>query len=182
MAWRRPGDKPLSEPMLVRSLTHICVTRPQWVNKTTVEDRARMTNFIPGKTMEVINHPCPLTMSIKVVPGMFTYLVSVYSVAVFNWTANRFRPISNYQRTPWGIYHGLIMMISDRYISIYLYPASYRKYNEALARQGAPGNNLWPFVKEAMVPISQVNGWGMRIDTVIIVAGLVGPPCCTWHT
>ena len=32
MAWRRPGDKPLSEPMMVRSLTHICVTRPQWVN------------------------------------------------------------------------------------------------------------------------------------------------------
>ena len=31
MAWRRPSDKPLSEPMLVRSLTHICVTRPQWV-------------------------------------------------------------------------------------------------------------------------------------------------------
>ena len=29
MAWRRPGDKPLSEPVLVRSLTHICVTRPQ---------------------------------------------------------------------------------------------------------------------------------------------------------
>ena len=32
MAWRLPGDKPLSETMLVRSLTHICVTRPQWVN------------------------------------------------------------------------------------------------------------------------------------------------------
>ena len=32
MAWRRPGDKPLSDPMMVRSLTHICVTRPQWVN------------------------------------------------------------------------------------------------------------------------------------------------------
>ena len=31
MAWRRPGDKPLSEPMIVRLLTHICVTRPQWV-------------------------------------------------------------------------------------------------------------------------------------------------------
>ena len=31
MAWRRPGDKPLSEPMMVRSTTHICVTRPQWV-------------------------------------------------------------------------------------------------------------------------------------------------------
>ena len=31
MAWRRPGDKPLSEPMIVSLLTHICVTRPQWV-------------------------------------------------------------------------------------------------------------------------------------------------------
>ena len=31
MAWRRPGDKPLSEPMLVSLPTHICVTRPQWV-------------------------------------------------------------------------------------------------------------------------------------------------------
>ena len=32
MGWRRPGDKPLSEPMMVRLPTHICVTRPQWVN------------------------------------------------------------------------------------------------------------------------------------------------------
>ena len=33
MAWRRPGDKPLSEPMMVSLLTHICVNRPQWVLK-----------------------------------------------------------------------------------------------------------------------------------------------------
>ena len=33
MAWRRPGDKPLSEPMLVRLPTHMCVTRPQWVKR-----------------------------------------------------------------------------------------------------------------------------------------------------
>ena len=31
MAWRRPRDKLLSEPMMVSLLTHICVTRPQWV-------------------------------------------------------------------------------------------------------------------------------------------------------
>ena len=31
MAWRRPGDKPLSEPMMVSLLTHICVIRSQWV-------------------------------------------------------------------------------------------------------------------------------------------------------
>ena len=28
MTWRRPGDKPLSEPIMVTLLTHICVTRP----------------------------------------------------------------------------------------------------------------------------------------------------------
>ena len=32
MAWHRPGNKPLSELMMVKSLTHIYVTRPQWVN------------------------------------------------------------------------------------------------------------------------------------------------------
>ena len=32
MAWRRSGDKPLSEPMMVSLPMHICVTRPLWVN------------------------------------------------------------------------------------------------------------------------------------------------------
>ena len=32
MAWRRPGDKPLSEPVMVSLLTHICVIRRQWVD------------------------------------------------------------------------------------------------------------------------------------------------------
>ena len=32
MAWGRPGDKPLSEQMKVRLPTHICISRPQWVN------------------------------------------------------------------------------------------------------------------------------------------------------
>ena len=32
MAWRRSGDKPLFEPMMVSSLTHIWVTRPQRVH------------------------------------------------------------------------------------------------------------------------------------------------------
>ena len=34
MAWRQPGDKPLSEPMTVRLKMYIYVTRPQWVNHT----------------------------------------------------------------------------------------------------------------------------------------------------
>ena len=32
VAWRRPGDKPLSEPIMGKFGAHICVSRPQWVN------------------------------------------------------------------------------------------------------------------------------------------------------
>ena len=31
MSLRRPGDNPLSEPVMVSLLTDICVTQPQWV-------------------------------------------------------------------------------------------------------------------------------------------------------
>ena len=34
MAWRRSGDKPLSEPMVVRLPMHICVTLPQLTKDT----------------------------------------------------------------------------------------------------------------------------------------------------
>ena len=33
MAWCRPDDKPLSEPVMVNLPTHMCVTRPQWVKR-----------------------------------------------------------------------------------------------------------------------------------------------------
>ena len=32
MAWHRPGDKLLFEPMMDKLPTNICVTRPEWVN------------------------------------------------------------------------------------------------------------------------------------------------------
>ena len=35
MAWHQTGDKPLSEPMMVRLPMHICVTRPQRVHNNT---------------------------------------------------------------------------------------------------------------------------------------------------
>ena len=49
MAWRRPGDKPLSEPMMVSLPTHICVTRPQCVNRgkiCSVKIHQNQTNFV----------------------------------------------------------------------------------------------------------------------------------------
>ena len=38
IAWRPPGDKPLSGPMMVKLPTHICVTRPQWVKCVCILD------------------------------------------------------------------------------------------------------------------------------------------------
>ena len=42
MAWRRSGDKPFSEPMMVRLLMHICITRLQWVN------------LLPGLSLDIL--------------------------------------------------------------------------------------------------------------------------------
>ena len=46
MAWRRSGDKPFSEPLMVRLLTHICVTRPEWVNLSSVRYHYNGVNFL----------------------------------------------------------------------------------------------------------------------------------------
>ena len=38
MTWHWPGDRPLSEPMMVDLLRHICVTMPRWVNSLRPSD------------------------------------------------------------------------------------------------------------------------------------------------
>ena len=45
MAWRRPGDKPLSEPVMVSLLTHICVTWPQRVKGKGLWDQLNWWKF-----------------------------------------------------------------------------------------------------------------------------------------
>ena len=59
MAWRRSGDKPLSEPMMVSLPTHICVTRPQWVKSLTNEG----TNEFK-KCFTVSESPDPLSVDL----------------------------------------------------------------------------------------------------------------------
>ena len=50
MAWRRPGDKPLSDPMMVNLPTHICVTRPQWVNSLWLSDDMENASTSPSQS------------------------------------------------------------------------------------------------------------------------------------
>ena len=62
MAWRRPGDKPLSEPMVASLLTHICVTRPQWVNglSRTADSEVHIVHisrFIIACTLKSLSSP-----------------------------------------------------------------------------------------------------------------------------
>ena len=75
MAWRRPGDKPLSEPMIVSLRTHICVTRPQWV-------KTYHMHFTPrNKTVNYIS------MYIHNVPiGRVMWANSLVYKLVYNWT------------------------------------------------------------------------------------------------
>ena len=52
MAWHRPGDKPSSESMMVRLVTQMCVTRPQWVKHI----MHHLKIYMLGKTN--IKRPC----------------------------------------------------------------------------------------------------------------------------
>ena len=45
MAWRRPGNKLLSEAMMVNLLTHKCINRPQWVKWFQTWGKTWYTNF-----------------------------------------------------------------------------------------------------------------------------------------
>ena len=55
MAWRRPGNNPLSEPMMVSFLMHICITWPQWVNWLTRNSNFTCVIFKHTQMMNVIH-------------------------------------------------------------------------------------------------------------------------------
>ena len=66
MAWRRSGDKPLSESMMVSLLTHICVTRPQWVKV-----KWNWIKYLPGLSDNI--YETFFTNSVAVTLFMQTY-------------------------------------------------------------------------------------------------------------
>ena len=77
MAWRRPSDKPFSEPMMFSLLTHICVTQYQWVNHLTNSSASVWFWYLEGLHFE--NHYNDVIMSAMV--SQITSLTIVYSVA-----------------------------------------------------------------------------------------------------
>ena len=88
MAWRRPGDKPLSEPMLIILLTHICVTQPQWVNIHAKLDMstARRCRKSPRSLSGTSTHPTMVTLvNIMVLNGWLTSFSFHVNQAPHSW-------------------------------------------------------------------------------------------------
>ena len=55
MAWHRLVEaKPLSEPMMVRLLTHICVTRPQLINSHNTASYSMETCYVQTRMIIII--------------------------------------------------------------------------------------------------------------------------------
>ena len=71
MAWRRPGDKPLSEAMMLSLLTHICVAWPQWLKST---NKCAMS---PPQPVTTIKHYGDVIMC--AIASQITSLTIVYS-------------------------------------------------------------------------------------------------------
>ena len=68
MAWCRPGDKPLSDPMLVFVLTHTCVTRPQWVKHDSVIE------FISSYKKRTCNHSGDVYISVSIIEAKVAWI------------------------------------------------------------------------------------------------------------
>ena len=85
MAGRRPGNKPLSEPMLVFVSTHICVTRPQWVKTLiVVRNNIQYGAIIMGPIFsKIITKDTPHSLPIRMRYGVpFVGSNSSYSASV----------------------------------------------------------------------------------------------------
>ena len=67
MAWRHPCDKPLSEPMMISFRTHICITRPQWVNPSS-----------PGRNPKMFSN-------IYFIANVCNHLMSIFSEIALWW-------------------------------------------------------------------------------------------------
>ena len=85
MVWHQPGNKPLSEPMMVSLLMHICVTRPQWVNKDT--GTLNLVAWFQCICDRYNNHHClPIAyLMIKNTPKNICMTLVLLSFVVYNW-------------------------------------------------------------------------------------------------
>ena len=93
MAWCRSGDKPLSEAMVFSLLTHICVTRPQWVKdfvkswcgRLAVWNIASLSNFMGTSVTVLLRH----LSNIRVIRQFQKQILWLYDVASTHYKTAR---------------------------------------------------------------------------------------------
>ena len=99
MAWHRPGDKPLSEHMVFSLLTHICVTRSQWVKLCLLADITRSLNnqegaYCPACRTSLIATRfwvvmiCPIIKCLTVLEFSFILFDLCLFITIFNFILN----------------------------------------------------------------------------------------------
>ena len=111
MALRRPGDKPLTESMMVRLLAHICVTRPHLVKFS----GSKFITFRKNHVNTIAAHALDLCMDMaSSVHKMPCYVhLNHPNVAIWKCSLIPLRPrLSNMWFTTWGPFykHGLTLI------------------------------------------------------------------------
>ena len=109
IAWHRAGAKPLSEPMMVNLLTHICVIRPQWVNSSSPWQNGHYFAIDILRCIFVKEKYCILIKnSLKFVPKGQIYN-NIVLVKIMPWRRKSDKPLSkpNFDPIHWRIYAAL---------------------------------------------------------------------------
>ena len=150
MAWGWSGDRPLSEPMMVNLLMHICITLPQWVNTLRpIQNVCHFADDILNCIMFNEKALISIKISLTIVPwGPVDNMTALFQIMVWHWTGNKplFETTMTYftdaymrhsASVSWcfiWVYHMSISKVENiRNMT------SYRKWNTPLYSESYPG-------------------------------------------
>ena len=132
MGWRRLGDKPLSEPMMVRLPTHICVTRSQWAKAST---REYTTDKITTNMAQSMKSNISIIASLPI-PG--SILITTMLLMRLRQCQMKALPHAKLHTSS---YH--IVMISLCSSIVYCAPSQYKQCLSRYAYSHLKGKTLW---------------------------------------
>ena len=111
MTWHRPCNRPLTEPMMVIFLTHMCITWPLLLNNRTMLIRRRLQNYC--------KHFGEKHSLSSLYNSRGAFFVNLFQTYAFTKNDNQY----HMKRTSKPIFKGCIQIIiwDDTYIYIYVY-------------------------------------------------------------
>ena len=130
IAWRRSGGKPLAEPMMVSLLTHICVTRPQWVKVKVVKHALNIIQRFEQYCFVWIEELFPARRANDKIHSCFKcvyYLINTLSSLYYWADFITFQPIS-VLRIQWR-YQYINFKVVSYILNVFLHHILYTPYN-----------------------------------------------------